>query len=79
MILKSNAFRFGSEYYRQITGIAIGTIEPNYANSFMENFQQNLLRHYSQKTGLSSFDIFFIWTSNNGLLDHFMFFSGLIG
>ena len=33
MILKSNAFRFGNEYYRQITGTAMGTpMAPNYAN-----------------------------------------------
>ena len=28
-------------------------IAPNYANLFMDNFEQNLLRDYSQKTGLS--------------------------
>ena len=26
---------------------------PNYTNLFMDNFEQNLLRDYSQKTGLS--------------------------
>ena len=31
MILKSNAFRFGNEYCRQITGTAMGTpMAPNY-------------------------------------------------
>ena len=45
---------------------------PHYANVFMDNFEQNLLRHYSQKTGLSPLvyfrfidDIVFIWTGNN--------------
>ena len=43
MILESDVFQFGNEYYRQITGTAMGTpIAPNY-------FQQNLLRDYSQK------------------------------
>ena len=68
MILKSNAFRFANEYYRQITDAAMGTpMALNYANLFMNNFEQNLLRHYSQKTGLSPLvwfrfivDIFFI-------------------
>ena len=54
MILKSNAFRFGNEYYRQITGPAMGTpMAPNYAKLFMDNFEQNLLHDYSQKTRLS--------------------------
>ena len=72
MILKSNAFRFGNEYYRQITGTAMGTpMAPNYANFFMDNFEQNLLHDYSQKTGLSPLvwfcfidDIFFISLDN---------------
>ena len=83
MILKSNAFWFGNEYYRQITGTAIRTqIAPHYANLFMDNFEQNLLRNYSQKTGLSPLvrfrfidDIFFIWTGNKGSLDHFISFT----
>ena len=83
MILKSNAFRFGNEYYRQITGTAMGTpMAPNYANLFMDNFEQNLLHDYSQKTGLSPLvwfrfidDIYFKWTSNKDLLDHFISFT----
>ena len=44
---------------------------PNYANLFMDNFEQNLLRDYSKKSGLSPSvwfrfidDIFFIWNGN---------------
>ena len=55
---------------------------PNYANFFMNNFEQNLLHDYSQKTGLSPMvffclidDIFFIWTGNMDLLDHFNSFT----
>ena len=45
MIVKTNAFRFGNEYYRQITGTAMGTpMGQNYANLFKDNFEQNLLR-----------------------------------
>ena len=54
----------------------------NYANLFMDNFEQNLLRDYSQKTGLSPLvwfrfidDIFFIWTGNEDSLHHFIFFT----
>ena len=83
MILTSNAFRFGNEYYRQRTGTALGTsMGPNYLNLFMENFEQNLRRNYSQKTGLSPLvwfrfidDIYFKWTSNKDLLDHFISFT----
>ena len=55
---------------------------PNYANLFIDNFEQNLQRDYSQKTGLSplvwfrfSEDIFFIWTSNKDSFDHFIYFT----
>ena len=48
MMLKSNAFRFGNEYYRQITRTVMGTpMAPNYGKLFMNNFEQNLLRDYS--------------------------------
>ena len=83
MILKSNAFRICNEYYRQITGTAMETpMAPNYVNLFLDNFEQNLLRDYSQKTGLSPLvwfrfidDIFFIWTVNKDSLDHFISFT----
>ena len=83
MILKSNAFRFGNEYYRQITGTAMGTLmEPHYANLFMDNFEQNLLCDYSKKAGLSPLVwfrfidvIFFIWTGNKDSLDHSISFA----
>ena len=83
IIYKSNAFRFDNEYYRQITDTAMGTpMAPNYANLFMDSFEQNLLRDYSQKTGLSPLvwfrfidDIFFIWTGNKDSLDHFISFT----
>ena len=55
---------------------------PNYANLFMDNFEQNLLRDYSQKTGLSPLvlfrfidDIFFIWTGKKDSLDHLISFT----
>ena len=40
MVLKSNGFPFGSKYYIQITGAAMGkpTI-PNYANLFINNLR----------------------------------------
>ena len=50
MIITSKAFRFGNEYCSQITGTAMGTpMAPNFANLFIDNFEQNLLRDYSKK------------------------------
>ena len=55
---------------------------PNYTNLFTDNFEQNLLRGYSQITELSSLvwfrfidDIFFKWTGNMDSLDHFVSFT----
>ena len=57
-------------------------IAPNYADLFMDNFEQNLLRDYSQKTGLSPLiwfrfieDILFIWACNMDSLDHLISFT----
>ena len=83
MILKLNAFRIGKEYYRQITGAAMGTpMTPNYANLFMDNFEQTLPLDFFQQTRLSHLvwfrfieDVFFIWTGNKDSLDSFIFFT----
>ena len=63
MILKSNAFRFGNEYHRQVTGTAMETsMVPIYVLLLMDNFEQNLLHDTSQKTGLSPLVGFWFWT-----------------
>ena len=53
-----------------------------FANVFMENFEQNLLRDYSKKIRLSPFvwfrfidDIFFTWTGNKDSVGHFISFT----
>ena len=55
---------------------------PNYANSIMDNFEQNLLHDYFQKEELSPLvkfyfveDLFSIWTGNKDSLDHFISFT----
>ena len=52
---------------------------PNYANLFMDNFEQKLLRDYFQKTDLSPLvwfrfidDIFFVWACKKHVLNHFI-------
>ena len=71
---------FGNEYYGQITSTEMGiAMALNYANLLTGNFEQDLLRNCSQKTGLSLLvwfrfidGIFFIWTGNKDLLNHFI-------
>ena len=83
MTFKLNVFRFGKEYYRQLTGTAMGTpMTPNYANLFMDNFEQTLPLDFFQQTRLSHLvwfrfieDVFFIWTGNKDSLDSFIFFT----
>ena len=48
---------------------------PNYSNLFMDNFEQNLLHDYSQKTGLSPLVWFRLIDDNKESLDHFIFFT----
>ena len=55
---------------------------PNYANLFMDNFEQNLMRDYYQITGLSLLvwfrfidDIFFVLSDNKDSFDHFISFT----
>ena len=83
MMSKSNAYWFGNKNCRPITGTKMGTtMAPNYANSIMDNFEQNLLHDYFQKEELSPLvkfyfveDLFSIWTGNKDSLDHFISFT----
>ena len=82
LVLQSNAFRFGDKFYQQIKGTAMGTpMAPNYANLFMDNFEQSLLHEYSEKFGKTPLvwyryidDIFFIWNDTTKSLEHFITF-----
>ena len=51
LVLRYNVFRFGSSFYSQKKGTAMGTpMAPNYANLFMDMFEQNLINAYYQNT-----------------------------
>ena len=55
-VLQSNVFRFGNHLYKQIKGTAMGTpMAPNYANLFMTVFEENMIKDYHRKTGLTPF------------------------
>lgn len=59
-VLKSSAFRYSNEYYKKITGKAMGTIMTlNYANLFMGNFEENVLLNFFEKTCISS--LLWLW------------------
>ena len=84
IVLRCNVFRFGSSLYRQKKGTAMGTsMAPNYANIFMDMFEQKLLNDFQKKTGMKPLiwvrfidiffiDIFFIWTHGHDNLQHFL-------
>ena len=83
LVLKSNIFKFGTAFYQQIKGTAMGTpMAPNYANLFMDKFETNILKSYYKKTGIRPLiwvrfidDIFFIWTEGEQSLNEFIEFA----
>jgi hypothetical protein len=82
MVLKCTAFKFGSRIYEQIKGTCMGTpMAPNYANLFMDKFENDAINEYAEKTGLRPLvwfryidDIFFIWTHGLESLNEFIGF-----
>ena len=82
LVLKCTAFEFGSKVYRQIKGTCMGTpMAPNYANLFMDHFENCVINEYFAKTGFKPLvwyryidDIFFIWTNGSESLDDFISF-----
>ena len=80
LVLKCNAFKFGSNIYQQIMGTSMGTpMAPNYANIFMDKFENEVINTYNQKTGFKPLvwfryidDIFFIWTDGHETLNDFI-------
>ena len=80
LVLKSNAFRFGTAIYHQVMGTAMGTpMAPNYANIFMTKFETELIESYHQSTGVKPLiwfryidDIFFIWCDGPEKLSEFL-------
>ena len=74
-VLNYNCFNFGSLFFLQVHGIAMGTkLAPNYANLFMANFEESFVFNYPiQPTMYRRFidDIFFIWQGTPEELDEF--------
>ena len=80
LVLRCNVFRFGSSFYSQRKGTCMGTpMAPNYANLFMDEFEENLINDFFRKTGKKPLiwwryidDIFCIWTEGEDTLKDFM-------
>ena len=70
LVLQSNVFRFGSNFYHQINGKAMGSpMAPNYANLFMASLETKMVKEYFKQTNLKPLvwyryidDVFFVWT-----------------
>ena len=83
LVLRCNIFRFQTIFYTQRKGTCMGTpMAPNYANLFMDKFEQNLLTEFYQKTGIRPLmwwryidDIFFVWKDGNDDLKKFIKFA----
>ena len=80
LVLRSNAFRFGNQIYKQLMGTAMGTpMAPNYANIFMGKYENDLINSYHETRGVKPLvwyryidDIFFIWTEGPEKLSDFL-------
>lgn len=76
MVLELNSFEFNQEYFRQISGTAMGTkMAPNYANIFMGKLESEFLAQSSLKPLLYRRyidDIFLIWTHSEDELLNFI-------
>ena len=83
LILKCNVFRFGATLYSQIKGTCMGTpMAPNFANIFMDDFEERLIDAFYCKTGKRPLvwwryidDIFCIWTDGEESLQEFLEFT----
>ena len=81
-VLNSNTLQFGTRFYQQIKGTAMGTpMAPNFANLFMSKFETDMLQDYQDQHGMSPFiwlrfidDVFFIWSGTQNSLQHFINF-----
>ena len=50
LVLKCNAFRFGTAIYEQVMGTCMGTpMVTNYANLFMDEFENNVIHSFREK------------------------------
>lgn len=81
-ILKSNIMQFGTRFFLQIKGTAMGTpMAVNFANLFMNQFESEMLNSYEEQYGTRPSiwlrfidDIFFVWEGDDQSLAQFIKF-----
>ena len=75
-VLTKNNFTFNGKNYLQVGGTAMGTkLAPSYANIFMGNLEQKLIKNYHLKPLLwlrFIDDVFALWTHGQPELDRFL-------
>ena len=82
LVLQSNIFRFNEKLYKQIKGTAMGTpMAVNYANIFLDNFENKMLDEYQRKKKVRPIvwwryidDVFLIWHDDEESLKDFLKF-----
>ena len=82
LVLRSTVVQFGTKFYRQIKGTAMGSdMAVNYANLFMTKLEHDMLREYEQLSGKRPLiwlrfidDIFFVWLHDETSLKEFITF-----
>lgn len=76
LVLELNSFEFNQDYFRQVSGTAMGTkMAPNYANIFMGKLESEFLTRCSFKPLLYRRyidDIFLVWTHGEDELLEFI-------
>ena len=76
IVLEHNYFQFTDKMFHQIQGTAMGTImAPSYANIFMAELEESLLKNYTKQPLLWKRyidDILCIWPGPQQELDHFI-------
>ncbi len=76
IVLTKNYFQFSEQMYHQIQGTAMGTkMAPAYANLFMADLEEKLLRNYHTKPIIWKRyidDVFCVWPGNSESLKQFI-------
>ena len=80
LVLQSNCMRFGTQFFQQIKGTAMGTpMAVSFANIFMTRFECNMLEAYEREHQMRPHlwlrfidDIFFVWSGDESSLKHFI-------
>ena len=81
-VLQSNCMQFGTRFFHQIKGTAMGTpMAVNFANLFMSKFERSLLDAFEKKHGMRPLiwlrfidDVFFVWSGDESSLKIFIDF-----